>query len=64
MPLKYDLSGTMNTDIKINKITGWIIESKSSQSISGTAYVKDNPKLPGGMSIPMIVNNQIILTEK
>jgi hypothetical protein len=62
MPLKYDLQGTMIDNITIDLKTGWIIDAKLSQSIKGTAEVKDNPKMPGGMIIPMTINNEMIMT--
>jgi len=64
MPLKFDLNGIMNSDIKINKYSGWILDARITQSIKGTAYVKDNPKMPGGMTMPMIINNEMTITEK
>ena len=64
MPLKYDMTGTMTSEIKINRKTGWVIESKTSQTIQGTAQIKDNPQMPGGMSIPMTMNNEMTVTEK
>jgi len=64
MPLKYDMSGTMSSEIKINRKRGWIIESKINQALKGTAQVKDNPQMPGGMTIPMTMNNEMTITEK
>lgn len=64
MPLKYDMSGTMSSEIKINKKSGWVIESKIKQTIKGTTQIKDNPQMPGGMTIPMTMVNQMTITEK
>jgi len=64
MPLKYDMSGTMSSEIKINRKSGWVIESKINQTIKGTAQVKDNPQMPGGMTIPMTMSNEMTITEK
>jgi len=64
MPLNYNLSGTMSTEIKINRKSGWVIESKISQTIKGTAEIKSNPQMPGGMVIPMTMNNEMTITEK
>lgn len=64
MPLKYDMSGTMFSEIKINRKTGWVIESKINQTIKGIAQIKDNSQVPGGMTIPMTMNNEMIITEK
>ena len=63
MPLKYDMAGTMTSDIKIDKKTGWTMSAKISQSIKGNAYVKDNPQMPGGMTIPMTISNDMTITE-
>jgi hypothetical protein len=64
MPLKYDLLGTMSSEIKINRKSGWVIESKINQTIKGTVQIKDNPQMPGGMTIPMTMNNEMTITEK
>jgi hypothetical protein len=63
MPSKYDLTGTMISDFKIYRKSGWIIKSKISQNIGGTIQIKDNPQLPGGMRIPMTMNNETIINE-
>lgn len=62
MPLKYDLTGSMISEIKVDKITGWIIEAKINQEIKGDAYIKENPQMPGGMKIPMTLINEMIIT--
>ena len=64
MPLKYDMAGTMTSDIRIDKNSGWILFAKIGQSIKGTAYVKDNPQIPGGMAIPMTMNTDMTISEK
>jgi len=64
MPLKYDMAGTMTSDIRIDKNSGWILIAKIGQSIKGTAYVKDNPQTPGGMAIPMTMNTDMTISEK
>ncbi len=53
MPARYNLTGTMHSTLKIDNKTGWIIDAKVNQLMSGTAQIKDNPKLPGGLIIPM-----------
>ena len=62
MPMKYDLTGDMLSEIKIDKSSGWIIEAKIKQEIKGDVYVKDNPKIPNGMKIPMIMKNDMVVT--
>ncbi len=64
MPLKYDLAGTMTSDIKIDKKSGWILSAIIRQSIKGTAYIKDNQQMPGGMAIPMTMNSEMTISEK
>lgn len=64
MPMKYNMSGTMTADIKADKATGWISESKTKQTISGTVEIKDNPKVPGGITFPMSVVNESVTTDK
>ncbi len=61
MPLKYDLKGSMISDIKVDKETGWIIEATISQEIKGDAFVKENPQMPNGMKIPMIMINEMTI---
>ena len=62
MPLKYDLKGTMFSEIKIDNQTGWIIEAKINQEIQGIAQVKKNWKMPDGMKIPMNIKTEIQIT--
>ncbi|HEY5462043.1 MAG TPA: DUF6263 family protein [Hanamia sp.] len=57
MPIKYDLAGTMTSEITVDKNTGWIVNAKVNQEINGNADVKDNPKMPGGLVIPMSIKN-------
>lgn len=64
MPMKYNMTGTMTSDIKADKITGWISESKTKQMISGTVEIKDNTKVPGGITFPMSVVNESVTTDK
>jgi hypothetical protein len=58
------MSGKMTSEIKINRKSGWVIESKINQTIKGTTQIKDNPKMPGGMTIPMTMINEMTITEK
>jgi hypothetical protein len=63
MPVKYNLSGTINSTIKVDNKTGWIIESKIGQNISGSAEIKDNPNLPGGLTIPMVFESKMTYSD-
>jgi len=62
MPLKYDLKGTMISDIKVDRNTGWIIEAKINQDIKGDAYIKENPQLPEGLKTPITVVNEMTVS--
>lgn len=64
MPVKYNLSGTTVSDIKADKATGWITESKLKEDLSGNISILDNPKMPGGMQLPMSVHADIITTDQ
>jgi len=59
MPLKYDLQGTTLTDVKIDRKTGWIIELQLRQLMEGNMIILDNPKIPGGKSIPMLFTTEL-----
>jgi hypothetical protein len=61
MPMKYDMSGSMSSEIKVDKETGWIIEATIQQEITGDAYIKENPQIPEGMKIPMTMINEMTI---
>jgi len=62
LPFQYDMSGTMVSDLKIDKKTGWVNEAKIKQELKGTATIKDSPNAPGGMSIPMEISTTMQVT--
>lgn len=62
LPMKYDLNGTMLTDVKVNKNTGWISEVNLKQLMSGNLQISDNPQVPGGKTIPMTFKTEVITT--
>jgi len=64
IPMKYDLTGSMISEIKVDKETGWIIEANINQEIKGDAYIKENPQMPNGMKIPMIMKNEMTITKE
>lgn len=64
MPLKYNLSGTLVSTIKVARETGWIMDAKLAQNVGGSAEIKDNPQLPGGMVIPMTMVSETIITDR
>lgn len=64
MPMKYDMAGNMSSEIKADKVSGWIMEAKIKQDIQGDVYIKGNPQMPDGMKIPMIMKNDMVFTNK
>jgi hypothetical protein len=62
LPLKYNLTGTMVSEIKIDKTSGWIIASTITQDIGGNAEAKDSPQTPEGMVIPMLMKTEMTIT--
>jgi hypothetical protein len=64
MPMKYNLTGSMTSDIKIDKESGWIVEARVNQEMKGNTQIKDSPKTPGGMTIPMTMKNETLVTNK
>jgi len=64
MPMKYDLTGNMSSEIKVDKTSGWIIEAKINQDIKGDVYIKGNPQMPEGMKIPMVMKNDMTFSNQ
>jgi hypothetical protein len=62
--MKYNMKGTMTSDVKADRVTGWITESKIKQSIGGTVAIKDNPDAPGGATFPMSMVSETVITDK
>lgn len=62
MELNMDLNGSMESTISVDAATGWIVEAKINQKIDGTANVAANEQLPTGLSIPMEIRNEMIIT--
>ena len=63
MQMKYDMSGTMISEIKVDRTSGWIIEANLNQEIKGNTYIKENPQMPNGMKIPMTMINEMTMTD-
>lgn len=62
--MKFDITGDMTTELKVNKQTGWIEEGKLTQSLKGNAITKDSPQTPGGMTIPMVIDTHMLISGK
>lgn len=59
MPTRHDLAGSMSSEIKVDKSTGWIIEAHINQKIAGDTYIQANAELPNGMKIPITIKTEM-----
>ena len=59
LPIKYVIEGGTLTDIKIDRRTGWILELSQKQLMAGNIEIKDNPKVPGGKTVPIFFTTDI-----
>ncbi|NEM98179.1 DUF6263 family protein [Pontibacter burrus] len=64
MPMKYNMAGSQVSEIKVDKKTGWILEATINQNMKGDAHIKDNPQVPGGLTIPMTVATEMTISGK
>lgn len=62
MPVKYNLNGSLISDIRLNKTTGWPSSIRTTQLMVGDMQIQDNKQLPGGMSIPVSFNTDVVIT--
>jgi hypothetical protein len=63
MPAQAQLNGSMEGIITLNMKTGWTTRSEMKQTIKGNLNILDSAMVPGGMKIPMEVENKITITE-
>jgi hypothetical protein len=61
MPATYDLNGSLMSEIKIDKSTGWVNEVKLKQLIEESIDIKDNTKIPGGINVPMMFTTEMTI---
>lgn len=64
IPIYYDLSGQMITDIEIDKASGWITGGTVSQKLKGTIKFLDSPQIPGGLEVPASILTEMALGDK
>jgi len=57
--LKFEVTGTMESKIKIDSNTGWIIEAKINQQITGNTLINKSTTFPEGVTVPteMLIEN-------
>lgn len=58
MMMKYQLSGTTSSTIKLDPKSGWIQEATIEQNIKGDATIKANEQIPQDMTIPMSIASE------
>ena len=56
--------GNITSDIKVDRTTGWIIESKTTRKIDADVDIKDSPSMPGGISFPISITGDLTLDNK
>ncbi len=59
LKMKYNLQGTMTSEIKIDHQTGWIMEAITKQAMNGQTEVQGDTK----MTIPMSITSKITITD-
>jgi hypothetical protein len=62
MEMKFDVQGSMVSDIKVDRTTGWILEANIVQNLTGNAHIKGNDQMPEGMTMPMTIKTEILNT--
>lgn len=63
LPMVFNMDGTGTGELKIDRATGWIISGTLLQKMSGENEVKDCAQVPGGMKIPMVMENKMEISE-
>lgn len=64
MFMKLNLKGTMTSDIKVDKQSGWIIEAKLYQEMKGNSDAKGTSEGAESMKIPMVMKNNMTISNK
>lgn len=62
LEMKLNLAGTMKSEIKIDPKSGWTIEARILQDLKGESIVKPNAQLPDGMTIPMQMETNMVIS--
>lgn len=53
MDMKFDLTGTVVSEFKLDKTSGWVISATVDQTMDGKASIKPSEQLPDGLDVPM-----------
>ncbi|MCH8554492.1 MAG: DUF6263 family protein [Schleiferiaceae bacterium] len=62
MQLQYDLSGTIESVVKIDRKTGWVIDANVGQYLEGTVSMPALYEGDSEMKLPMFLENQMRIT--
>jgi len=61
--IRYDAEGTILSDIKLDKESGWIIDAKIIQKMQASAFIKENSQLPSGMQLKLNTTSETIVSK-
>ena len=61
--MKYDISGTIVSEIKVDRNTGWIINGEINQDINIDGLLEKSDKLPLEIKISMNMTNETVITD-
>ncbi|MCP4312796.1 MAG: hypothetical protein GY790_16155 [Bacteroidetes bacterium] len=64
MKMKYDMSGNLTSQLKVDPKSGWISEAKIEQNIEGKAFIQENEQMPDGMEFPVTIKTESTITNK
>lgn len=64
MEMKYNLNGTTEGTMTINKASGWIVSSTSDIALKGVVEIQPNAQIPSPMSVPITIIGKAMTTEK
>ena len=64
MEMKFNLSGTTASKIKMDQKSGWVSEAVIVQEMEGETQIKANDQMPEDMTIPMTIKNETGVTNE
>lgn len=64
MKMNMLMTGVMNGNQLVDIETGWMKESQTEHSFTGTMKMEPNPQMPNGMSVPMSIKGKTTITSK
>jgi len=62
MKMTFEMNGTMKSDLKVDKKTGWVMAGTTEQGIEGKTRIATNDQMPDGMEIPMNIKTTTTFT--